>query len=365
MKLRWEKWGAWVRTERPAALVAIDRAGLSKLGIDWQEPIGRSPPLEVHVAVTSRCGVGCEGCYLDARPDGEHVPKGALLRTIDDVAASGVFTVAFGGGEPILRDDLDDIARHARTQGLTPVVTTSGIGLTEDRVRRLRAFDQVNVSYDGEDGTYDAVRGVGGANAAERAITALAKEGVRVGVNVVLTRASFPMLERTLDRARELGAIEAQLLRYKPAGRAARLDYLAKRLSSEQACALAAFLRAYVTRTERLRMRIDCALVPFLSADAEIRTAPERLVELGIFGCEAGAALTAVRTDGKTVPCSFAPDGEIEHFRAYAEGPAEPCASCPLRPSCRGGCKIVTGFLDPSTAGFAPDPECPRVRGLA
>jgi radical SAM protein with 4Fe4S-binding SPASM domain len=124
-------------------------------------------------------------------------------------------------------------------------------------------------------------------------------------------------------------------------------------------------LRTYLSRADRLRVRIDCALVPFLSADEAILAAPERLVALGIFGCEAGAALSAIRTDGKTVPCSFAPDGSIADFRAYAKSPAEPCASCPLRPSCRGGCKVVTGFLDPSSNGFAPDPECPRVRALA
>ena len=52
-------------------------------------------------------------------------------------------------------------------------------------------------------------------------IVRIAALGVRVGVNVVLTRESFPRLHETLARARGLGACEAQLLRYKPAGRAA------------------------------------------------------------------------------------------------------------------------------------------------
>lgn len=357
-RVRWEEWGAWVRTEDPPALVAIDRAGLEALGMPLKMPLNRGifAPLEAHVAVTSKCGVGCEGCYLDAKPNGRHVPRADLDATIDAMADAGVFTVAFGGGEPILRDDLDSVANHARSRGLTPVVTTSGVGLTEERARRLRAFDQVNVSYDAEHAMHDA---------AERAIPMLVAAGVRVGVNVILTRATFATIDATLERARALGAIEAQLLRYKPAGRAARLDYLAKRLSPEQVLALPEFLRAYSARADRLRLRIDCALVPFLSSDPEILAHPEKLVRLGIFGCEAGNALAAVRVDGKTAPCSFAPDGSIEEFRAYVAAPAEPCASCPLRPSCRGGCKVVTAFVDPATRGFAPDPECPRVRALA
>jgi radical SAM protein with 4Fe4S-binding SPASM domain len=355
MRVRWEDWGAWVRTDDPPALVAIDRAGLEKLGFTRPAASRSDAPLEVHVAVTSKCGVGCEGCYLDARPDGAHVDRAELDETIDALAASGVFTIAFGGGEPILREDLDEIARHARSRGLTPVVTTSGIGMTAERARKLRAFDQVNVSYDAEHGMEDA---------ASRAIAMLIAEGVRVGVNVILTRATFPHLERTLDRARDLGAFEAQLLRYKPAGRAARLDYLAKRLSPPQVRAFAGWLREYCARSDRLRVRIDCALVPFLSTDPEIMARPEKLVRLGIFGCEAGNALAAVRVDGRTAPCSFSPDGSIEEFRGYVSAPSEPCASCPLRPSCRGGCKVVTSFVDPETRGFAPDPECPRVRSM-
>jgi radical SAM protein with 4Fe4S-binding SPASM domain len=377
VKVRYEVWGAWVRTENPPALVALDRSGALALGLDgkdtWLLESAPSAPLEVHVAVTSRCGVGCEGCYLDATPSGAHVPLRDLLSTIDAIADAGVFTIALGGGEPILRDDLDILARHAKSRGLTCVLTTSGVGLTREKARTLRELAQINVSYDGVGETYSAVRGTNAAKQAEKAIEMLIFGGNVVGVNIVLTRVSFAHLEETLDRAQELGAVEAQLLRYKPAGRAARIDYLDKRLTAEQACALAPFLRSYVARPSRLRVRIDCALVPFLSADRELD--PARLVRLGVLGCEAGAKLAAVRSDGRIAPCSFAAASEttdfsgaasdtaIARFRDYVA--AEPCASCALKVACRGGCKVVTGFLHPETNGFAPDPECPRVRGLA
>ena len=381
MKVRYEAWGAWVRTEQPPALVALDRDGARAVGLDGADVWRAAPdaptatePLEVHVAVTSRCGVGCEGCYLDATPDGAHVPIDRLLATIDAVADAGAFVVAFGGGEPILRDDLDRVAGHARARGLVPVVTTSGLGLTRARAARLRAFAQVNVSYDGAGATYATVRGVDAADEAERAIALLREEGVRVGVNVVLTRASFDALDATLARAHALGAIEAQLLRYKPAGRAARLDYLAKRLAPAQVDALAGVLRAYVARpeAERVRVRIDCALLPFLSTDAELTARAAELVRFGVLGCEAGGALAAVRADGRVAGCSFAPPGgalsgsfaddpDVARLRAWGDTPNGACASCQLARACRGGCKIVSRFLDPS-ADAGPDPECPRAR---
>lgn len=378
MILRYEPWGAWVKLETEAAIVALDREGVRALGLDggvaWQEA-RVSAPLEVHVAVTARCGAGCKGCYLDVQPDGAEPPPETIERELDAAAAAGVFTVAFGGGEPTTRDDLDALARAARARGLTPVVTTSGLGLSEARLQRLRAFAQVNVSYDGAGDTYAAVRGFDASETAERAIERLARAGVRVGVNVVLTRESFPRLAETLARARSLGAVEAQLLRYKPAGRAATLDYVARRLGPEQARSLGSTLRrlsADLCDDGGFHIRIDCALVAFLSGDADLAADPVALSRFGVFGCEAAGALAAFTVDGHVAPCSFAAatelpavelsahadDPDLARWRAYVADPPEPCASCSLRSVCKGGCKVVAGFLD-GTHG--PDPECPRV----
>jgi radical SAM protein with 4Fe4S-binding SPASM domain len=382
--VRYERWGAWVKLESTAAIAAVDREGMRALGLDggkaWREDTQKDPPpsapIEVHLAVTSRCGAGCKGCYLDARPDGEEPPRETLEALLDAMQDAGVFTVAFGGGEPTTRDDLADLAATARARGMTPVVTTSGLGLSDARLERLRAFDQVNVSYDGAGETYAQVRGFEGAKTAERAIERLAAAGVRVGVNVVLTRESFPRLPDTIARARALGACEAQLLRYKPAGRAASLDYLAQRLTVAQGRAFAGTLRALsqsLCEDGRFRLRIDCALVPFLSLDAEIARDPGRLARFGVFGCEAAGALAAVTASGHVAPCSFAPathlrgvdladghadDEDLARWRAWVDAPAEPCASCPIRTVCKGGCKVVTSFV---LGAHGPDPECPRV----
>ncbi len=360
------------------ALVALDRDGVRALGVDgegvWSNPPEVAMPVEVHVAVTSQCAAGCEGCYLDARADGEHVPFAEVAEQLRALAAQGVFTVAFGGGEPTTRDDLGELGALARELGLVPVLTTSGLGLSAKKIARLSSFAQINVSYDGIGDGYADVRGFDGAAHAERAIGAIAGAGLRVGVNVVLTRATFGALEATVARAHALGAREAQLLRYKPAGRAKSLDYLARRLSPEQRAELPAALRRLALRpgAADFRVRIDCALVPFLSTDAELYSRPGDLVAAGVLGCEAGAALAAARVDGLLAPCSFAEpsaartqdvgrdyaaDATMRRYREFAQSAPEPCASCAIRAVCKGGCKIVSQY----EGGFGPDPECLRV----
>jgi radical SAM protein with 4Fe4S-binding SPASM domain len=384
VKLRFEPFGAWVKLESTAAVVALDRDGVRALGLDggdlWQAGAPVSAPLEVHLAVTQRCAAGCEGCYLDATPDGLEPPRDVTLARLDALRDAGVMTVAFGGGEPTTRDDLGILADEARSRGLTPVLTTSGLGLSAAKVERLRSFAQVNVSYDGAAEEYAEVRGFDGSRAAESAIQLLVKSGIRTGVNVVLTRATFDALPRTLRRARSLGASEAQLLRYKPAGRAATLDYLARRLSPEQADGLGATLRA-LTEEHAPRdggagfsIRIDCSTVPFFAGDPHLYASADALRRAGVFGCEGGQALAAVKVDGKVAPCSFVAstglsaidlvsahvdDPDLARWRGFQASAPEPCASCALASVCKGGCKAVSLFVD---GVHGPDPECPRVR---
>jgi radical SAM protein with 4Fe4S-binding SPASM domain len=375
---RSEPFGAWVRLD-DATLVAVDHGLASRLGV----PMTAAPaplacpfvvrPLEVHVAVTARCPVGCDGCYLDARADGQQPSLDHLKARLDAARRVGASTVALGGGEPLMRRDLAELAGYARSLGLVPVMTTSGVGLTDERARELAAFAQINVSHDGVGAAYAAVRGFEGVAIAERAIAALARAQIPVGVNVVLTRASWGVLERTVARVAELGAGEVQLLRYKPAGRAAGSGYAERRLSPAQVAGLWPTIERIV-RAGRVRVRIDCAMVPLLSpALIELPDAERRLAALGVFGCEAGRHLGALTVEGRTAPCSFAAStadpaepldeawanaADLESFRSYHANVGEPCASCSLRAVCRGGCQVVSMHAH---GRFAPDPECPRV----
>lgn len=360
-RVRLESFGAWVRLD-DATLVAIDRGAARRLGLDggdfWKIQSVQIParPLEVHLAVTSRCPLKCEGCYQSASAGGEHVARAAIERALRELGESGVFTVAFGGGEPLTRDDLGELATVARSHGLVPVVTVSGVGLTEERAKSLRDFAQVNVSHDGPGEGYSAVRGFDGKSLADKAISILVSAGVTVGVNHVLTRHNFDGLGEMCAHAERLGASELQLLRYKPAGRAATIEYLDRRLTRAQVECLASGLESLSQKHSALSLRVDCAMVPLLSGvigDADL------LARFGVFGCEAGRHLGAIDAQGRRQGCSFDTSARApEVLSAWAVSPPEPCASCGLREVCRGGCRVVSEHL---TGALGPDPECPRV----
>ena len=367
-----EPFGAWVRLD-DRTLLAVDHEMAERLGVmSGKTDFTPNGPLEAHLSLTSRCFAPCTDCYLDATPNGVMPVRAELEARIRQLRGLGASTIAFGGGEPLLRDDLGLLAEYARSLGLVPVMTTSGLGLNEKRVRDLQSFAQINVSHDGVGGGYSAVRGFDGARAAEQAIELLVQANIAVGANVVVTKQSFPFLLQTAAHLAKLGAGELQLLRFKPRGRAARIEYLDKRLTSEQVAQLWSVIKSIVD-LRQLSVRIDCALVPLLSEDLVGLDEPGRLLAtLGVFGCEAARHLGAVDAYGGIMACSFSAatspaenladawlrTEELEGFRSYHASPDEPCRSCALRPVCRGGCQVVSRH---AANKFGPDPECPQV----
>lgn len=381
MRSRYEPFGGIVALDRPAATVYVDQDYMRALGYPgsplWASgQVYLSAPVTAHFAVTHRCPLGCRTCYNGsgtARPD-ELSADGAKA-VLDTLSEMGVFTVAFGGGEPLARPDIFQLAEHARARGLTPTMTTNGYHVDEATARRCRVFDHIHVSLDGVGQTYRAVRGVDAFHHADRAIRLLRRQRIPIGVNCVVSRANFDHLDELARYLRRVGVRDVLFLRLKPAGRAAA-GYEQARLTPEQARGF--FPRfAALTRRYRLRSHVDCAMMPFLYCHGPDR---ERLRFACGEGCNAANEIVEISPDGQVRACSFAdgaPDGagragDIRHlpevwhtaphlvrYRDWAARAPEPCRSCGYLDLCHGGCRAVAQAL---TGDFgAPDPECPII----
>ena len=142
--------------------------------------------------VTQRCNLRCRHCYAAGCP----APAAELsteegLRALDGMADFGCPVVLFSGGEPLMRPDVLDLARHARQRGLRVVFSTNGTLITPELAREFRSIgvSYVGISIDGVRETHDAFRGVPGAYGRSlAAIRACREAGVKVGLRVTLTR---------------------------------------------------------------------------------------------------------------------------------------------------------------------------------
>jgi radical SAM protein with 4Fe4S-binding SPASM domain len=381
---RAEAFGGIVQLERPRALVFVDREYARSLGEDggvtWADPaadgqLGAAPlraPLEAHLQLTNRCDAGCQGCYTGATPTGAAGEWGLAewTRAVDALADAGVFHLALGGGESATLPWLGDLARHARARGLVPNLTTSGLAGLDELVAIAHLFGQINVSLDGIGPGYAAVRGFDGFGRADAAIRRLRAAKKEVGINVVVTRASFEELDALFAYTRRRRLNEIELLRFKPAGRGEK-TYARLRCTDDQHRRFLPHVLG-LARRHRVRVRVDCSYTPMI---AWHDPGPELLGKLAVYGCTGGDFLIGARASGVMTACSFAapPPGRptVDQLGAYwdradAFGPfrawreaSEPCRSCSYHALCRGGCRVVSAFSAGDAS--APDPECPRV----
>jgi len=163
----------------------------------------KATPLFASYNVTGRCNMRCVFCEW-WKTDTPELPTKKALAAIDAVCSLGVPFFDLSGGEPLLRKDLNVLAKRAASYGCFVSMNTNGTLLNESRVTEVAdAFDLVVVSLDGPKEVHDKIRGVPGTyDKAVEAIRLLKAHGVKVGVNSVATPWNIDVLPQFIDELR-------------------------------------------------------------------------------------------------------------------------------------------------------------------
>jgi MoaA/NifB/PqqE/SkfB family radical SAM enzyme/protein-L-isoaspartate O-methyltransferase len=287
-------------------------------------------------AVTNRCTYHCWHCYNAGRSQRD-VPLGDLRRLVRQLQDMDAVIVTLTGGEPLLRDDLEEIVGLFDDRTCL-LLGTTGAGLTADRARRLRegGLFAVGISLDSMAAAeHDRLRGKKGAfRTTLRAIHTAQKAGIYPYVVSVATR-DFLRPERFwpfLRFAGEVGALEVHLLEPSASGRlAGRTDVV---LSEAE--------RRQILDYQR-RCAGDDAL-PILSTFTYVESAEA-------FGCGAGRAHIYIDGAGEVCPCNLVP-------LSFGNITREPLAQIVARMRCVF-CRPRTGCVGRLLAPHIPEGRLP------
>jgi len=107
-------------------------------------------PYFAHLAITHRCNLRCRFCHITETPF-EELDTESTKRMIDVLDRAGVAVISIsGGGEPLLRDDFDEIINYAAGLGLYVKVTSNGTMPRAKYERLLRSgAEEIGISLDG------------------------------------------------------------------------------------------------------------------------------------------------------------------------------------------------------------------------
>jgi len=343
--------------------------------------------------ITDRCNLSCAHCYNRSGPgrttEGE-LTTAEALGVIDDLADMGVPLILFSGGEPLMREDIWELARRAGDRGLKMALSTNGTLITPDIARRIRdcGIEYAGISLDGALAkTHDRFRNSPGAfEQTIRAFSACREAGLRCGVRVTLTKENCRELEALVDLALSLGASRFCLYWLVPTGRGID-SYTRLQLDRDEVTEALSLLY-------RKAKEIDPAAMEFLTVDApqdaihllesmerdgseDLADARELLESLK-GGCSAGTRVANIDAQGTVYPCQFArspeflvgnirnrrfselwSDGSNSVLARFREKQARfggRCGMCTYRDLCGGGCRVRAHAVDGDF--LAEDPFC-------
>ncbi|MBN1865815.1 12,18-didecarboxysiroheme deacetylase [Candidatus Sumerlaeota bacterium] len=158
---------------------------------------------------TRRCNLRCVHCYSHSRDEafGGEMTTDEGKAMIDDLAHFGSPVILFSGGEPLMRADLVELARHAKSTGMRAVVSTNGTLISPERARELQevGLSYVGVSLDGLRETHDRFRGVEGSfDRAVDGIRNCQEAGIKVGLRFTISRRNVQDVPGIFDLIEEL-----------------------------------------------------------------------------------------------------------------------------------------------------------------
>src|SRR5438552_8055507 len=169
------------------------------------------PPLWLLAELTYRCPLHCVFCSnpLDyAAPRGE-LTTAQWLDVLDQARAMGAVQLGLSGGEPLLRDDLEEIVAHAHKLGFYINLITSGVGLTERRAGTLKdaGLDHIQLSF--QDSTRELNDFLSSTRTFElksKVARIIKQFGYPMVLNCVMHRYNLPHVGRIIGMAEAMGA---------------------------------------------------------------------------------------------------------------------------------------------------------------
>jgi len=327
--------------------------------------------------LTDRCNLACSHCYSRSGPGRDTKNELSTLEAlslIDDFSAMGVPLILFSGGEPLLRDDIWDLASHARMKGIKMALSTNGTLISADSAKRIKesGIEYAGISLDGANpATHDRFRNSPGAF--ERSVAAFShcrEAGLRSGVRITLTTENCDELDALVDLAKRIGASRFCLYWLVPTGRG--MDaYNRLQLGAD------AVKKALTILYHKAR-ETDAAVMEFLTVDApqdcihllesmerdkspDLNDARSLIASLN-GGCSAGDRVANIDPQGNVYPCQFARSPEflignvrdrpfselwadsshpvLARFREKPVPLTGRCGKCRHRELCGGGCRV-------------------------
>ena len=286
-------------------------------------------PRLVFWELTSACNLKCVHCracpVYQRSPEDLTTEEGKTL--IKQIASFAKPVLVLSGGEPLVRPDVFELARHGASMGLRIALATNGTLVTPEVARQIKdsGIQRVSVSIDGASAkSHDEFRRVPGAfDEAWRGIENIKAAGVPFQINTTITKHNIAEIPDILSLAIERGAVALHIFLLVPTGCGREIadDEMIEPREYER------ILNWFYDRSKDVKIGLKATCAPHYfrimrqrAREEGIRITPEiHGFEAMTKGCLAGSAVCFVSHKGEVYPCGYLPvsAGNVrkQHFK--------------------------------------------------
>jgi MoaA/NifB/PqqE/SkfB family radical SAM enzyme len=145
-------------------------------------------PYHVQWMLTRKCNLRCKGCNVWREQDVKELSTQDIKRGLDILRELGAVEIVLSGGNPLLREDIDQIIEYASRFFITTVYDNGS--MAAEKIDALRKADFVAISIDSLDpAKNDYIKGVKGSwKKAMQAVKTLHKEGIPVSLSPTISQ---------------------------------------------------------------------------------------------------------------------------------------------------------------------------------
>jgi len=166
--------------------------------------------------LTYKCPLQCPYCSnpIDYSKYKDELTTEDWIRVLNEARELGAVQLGLSGGEPLMRQDLEDIVTEAHRLGYYSNLITSGIGMDADRIARLKqaGLDHIQISFQASDEVLnDRMAGTESFQHKKQMAREVKAQGYPMVLNFVLYRDNIDRIADILDLSLELEADQVEL----------------------------------------------------------------------------------------------------------------------------------------------------------
>ncbi len=328
------------------------------------------PPLWLLAELTYECPLHCPYCSNPMNMEGkeQEIDTQKWLGVLSEARDMGAVQLGFSGGEPLLRKDLEVMVKHAKDLGFYSNLITSGIGLTEKRIAKLKeaGLDHIQLSFQAANAeANDLIGNKRHSFEQKQKVAKLVKQyDYPMVLNFCITAQNIDQIADVMTLSAELNADFVELATVQYYGWAyENRDHLLP--TKEQLVAAEAYVNQYRDQQDGKGPKFI-----FVTPDY-FETRPKACMNGW------GSTFLTVTPDGTCLPCHSAKilplefpnvkqkslqeiwheDFSFNHFRGFDWMPS-PCRDCDEKEKDFGGCRCQAFMLTGDM--YKTDPVCDK-----